>query len=95
MIAENLLLWAFALCGAVIAWSAVQAANFMTTLPAGAKKADPWGWSMTGMVGLWAALQPFSDAPVTVSLPVVIMGLSLAVQSWRLAHAYRVESVHG
>lgn len=86
---ETVMLWAFGLCGAAIAIAAIQAANFMTAKPTTSTRADPWGWSMTGMVGLWAALQPFSDQPQTISLPVLVMALSLAVQSWRLAHAYR------
>jgi hypothetical protein len=50
---------------------------------------DRVGWSMTGMVGLWAALQPFLDKPEAPSSPLVLMAFSLAVQSWRLSKSYR------
>ncbi len=86
---EVLLLWFFGLCGAATAWSSVEASNAMTESPPGTTRADPWGWSMTGMVGLWAAFQPFLDRPIQVTIPVAVMALSLSVQSWRLAHANR------
>jgi hypothetical protein len=89
MIAETVALWFFAACGASIMWSATEAVNCMKETDG--RVADRWGWSMTGMVGFWAALQPFVDKPVPISIPVVVMALSLAVQSWRLAHAYRVD----
>lgn len=88
--AADVLLLLFSGCGIAIAWASINAANCMSTsVTAGA--ADPIGWSMTGVIGLWAALQPLTTEPVEVSTPMLCMALSLAVQSWRLSKRYETD----
>lgn len=87
----DVLLWLFALCGAAIAWAAINAANCMSTSVT-AGPTDPIGWSMTGVIGLWAAMQPLTSEPIQVSTPLLFMALSLAVQSWRLSRRYEDEA---
>ena len=83
----TIMLWAFAACGAAVAWSAMTAANFMRSTDR--MGFDRLGWSFTGMIGLWAAIQPGMDKPTDVTPMLLMMAFSLAVQSWRLASAYR------
>lgn len=87
MIIADVLLLMFSACGVVIAWAAINAANGMSSNPTSAS-VDPIGWSMTGVIGLWAAMQPLTTKPIDVSMPFLCMAISLAVQSWRLSKRY-------
>lgn len=80
----TLMLWLFAGFGAITAYCALEAANMATQN--NASLADRFGWPMTGMVGLWQAIQPFIDAPHHVQGPDVMMAASLAALAWRLVH---------
>lgn len=81
---QTIILWAFAACGVLILWSAMSAANLM--MPGQHCPLDRMGWVATGVAGLWAALQPFSDQPVTLEPMQLVMAASLAVLSRRMIH---------